>query len=55
MYGVSECQTPCLTDVHPKNARPGWFSPKFKTYRTIHRTAQSNQNFMNFVSYFEYL
>lgn len=18
MYGVSECQTPCLTDVHPK-------------------------------------
>lgn len=31
MYGVSECQTPCLTDVQLNNARPGWFSPKFKT------------------------
>lgn len=54
MYGVSECQTPCLTDVHPKNARQDGSAQNLRQ-RTIHRTAQSNQNFMNFVSYFEYL
>lgn len=50
MYGVSECQT-----FIPITPGQDGSAQNLRHKQPIHRTPRSNQNFMNFVSYFKYL
>lgn len=54
MYGVMNVRHPVSQTFIPNTPGQDGSAQNLRQ-RTIHRTAQSNQNFMNFVSYFEYL